>query len=67
MPESLYVQLSSLQLGHALQLEDHPNDALRQYQQLDQAWTYADQDFPALRQLKGYEKQLERHAFQPVE
>lgn len=60
MPESLYVKLSRLQLGHTLQLAGHREEALKEFHTLDDAWASADSDFPALRQLRELERQANR-------
>jgi len=59
-PSSLYVVLSRLELGRALQQMKDRDGASKIYQQLDQQWRNADADFPPLKELHAYEHELAR-------
>jgi tetratricopeptide (TPR) repeat protein/DNA-binding winged helix-turn-helix (wHTH) protein len=59
-PDSLYVELSTLELGHSLQLIGDTSHARLEYEQLEKVWRDADPDFPPLRQMHRYEQQLPR-------
>ncbi len=59
-PDSPYIPLAQLELGRSLQLiGDHDRAAIA-YHQLDELWNRADKDFPPLKQLHSYERELER-------
>jgi DNA-binding winged helix-turn-helix (wHTH) protein/tetratricopeptide (TPR) repeat protein len=52
----VYVSLSKLEMGHAFQILGNNVDASRAFDQLDEIWKNADQDFPPLQRLRVYEK-----------
>ena len=54
-PESIYVNLSLLQLGHSLQMSGRCDDARRAYAELHLVWKNADPDFPPLKDLPSFE------------
>jgi DNA-binding winged helix-turn-helix (wHTH) protein/tetratricopeptide (TPR) repeat protein len=58
MPYSLYVSLSQLELGRALQLSGDSAAASLAYDEAANLWKDADADFPPLRQLNTYQHQL---------
>jgi DNA-binding winged helix-turn-helix (wHTH) protein/TolA-binding protein len=57
-PTSLYVVLSQLELGRALQLAGDRENAKRVFRDLRDTWKDADPDFPPLKQLDDYERRL---------
>ena len=59
MPYSLYVALSQLQLGRALQLSGDRVGASRSYETAAEIWKGADADFPPLQELRSYKRDLE--------
>jgi eukaryotic-like serine/threonine-protein kinase len=54
-PDSPYILLAQLELGHALQLSGNQQEAIPQFQQLEETWKHADTDFPPLKLLHLYE------------
>lgn len=54
-PNSPYILLSQLELGHTLQLSGNPQEATTQFQQLEEVWKNADADFPPIKLLHLYE------------
>ncbi|WP_083836657.1 winged helix-turn-helix domain-containing protein [Granulicella mallensis] len=54
-PNSPYILLSQLELGHALQLSGNSQEATAQFQQLEEVWKNADTDFPPIKLLHLYE------------
>jgi tetratricopeptide (TPR) repeat protein len=57
-PTSLYVVLSQLELGRALQLAGDRDSARRIFHDLRGTWKDADPDFPPRKQLDDYERRL---------
>ncbi len=57
-PASLYIGLSELELGRALQLAGKIPDARLAYSKAENFWKDADPHFPALIQLQTYEREL---------
>ena len=58
MPHSPYVALSQLELGHSLLLTGDLQGASRYLQEAANAWKDADPDFPPLRLLHAYQRDL---------
>jgi hypothetical protein len=56
LPNSLYVVLSQLELGHSYQLAGDHENAKRVLDDLTQVWKNADPDFPPLKQLQYDER-----------
>jgi DNA-binding winged helix-turn-helix (wHTH) protein/tetratricopeptide (TPR) repeat protein len=54
----VYVVLSQMELGHALQLLGDRTNAERSYRASERVWSEADPDFPPLQELRAYERQL---------
>lgn len=54
-PESIYVNLAMLRIGHAQQVSGHCDEARKQYATLDAFWKNADRDFSPLKELKSFE------------
>ena len=52
----VYVRLSELEMGHAFQILGNNIDASRAFDELDEIWKNADQDFPPLQRLRLYEE-----------
>ncbi len=57
-PQSLYVGLAQLEMGHALQISGDDTSAQRSYDIVLRLWKNADPDFPPLRQLHLFQKSL---------
>jgi DNA-binding winged helix-turn-helix (wHTH) protein/tetratricopeptide (TPR) repeat protein len=57
-PNSPYIVLARLELGRALQLAGDRPGAERHYQQVASVWKDADPDYPPLKQLRAYEREL---------
>jgi hypothetical protein len=57
----VYVNLSKLEMAHAFQILGNNADASRAFDELDEIWKNADQDFPPLQRLRGYEE-LRKHS-----
>ena len=58
LPDSLYVVLSQLELGHSYRLAGDHENAKRVLDELTQLWKNADPDFPPLKQLQTEERTL---------
>ena len=56
----VYVVLSQLELGHALQLLGDRVGAEHAYNEVKQIWKNADSGFPPLQRLHAYQRQLEQ-------
>ena len=52
----VYVNLSKLEMAHAFQILGNNADASRAFDELDEIWKNADQDFPPLQRLRRYEE-----------
>ena len=52
----VYVRLSKLEMGHAFQILGNNIDASRAFDELDEIWKNADQEFPPLQRLRLYEQ-----------
>ena len=59
-PDSLYVALSRLELGHALQLSGDRDNAARSYSEVESVWRDAEPAFPPLQKLRVYQRELTR-------
>ena len=60
-PDSLYIALSQLEMGRALQLSaDRPN-AARAYSEAQKLWKEADPGFPPLQELRAYQNEPTPH------
>ncbi len=57
-PQSPYISLSMLELGRAQALSGNAAEASRQFAELDGIWKDADSDFPPMRELRLYEREL---------
>ena len=56
--DSLYVALSRLELGRALQLSGDRGNAARSYGETETIWRDADPNFPPLQKLRVYQREL---------
>ena len=56
----IYVVLSQLELGHALQLVGDRKNAERSYREVEKTWKDADPGFPPLEKLRAYQSELRR-------
>jgi eukaryotic-like serine/threonine-protein kinase len=52
----VYVSLSKLEMGRAFQILGNNGDSSRAFDELDEIWKNADQDFPPLQRLRAYEE-----------
>jgi DNA-binding winged helix-turn-helix (wHTH) protein/tetratricopeptide (TPR) repeat protein len=57
-PDSPYIVLARLELGRALQLAGDRTSAQRNYLQVAFLWKDADPDYPPLKQLHAYQREL---------
>ena len=60
----LYVVLSQLEMGHALQLIGDQANATRMYDEVARVWKDADPGFPPLQELRVYQQELTPHSLQ---
>ena len=58
LPNSLYLVLSQLELGRSFQLAGDHENAQRVFDDLKRVWKNADPNFPPLKQLQSYERNL---------
>lgn len=58
LPNSLYVVLSQLKLGHSFQLAGDHENAQRVFDDLTHVWKNADPDFPPLKRLQYYQRNM---------
>ena len=58
LPTSLYIPLSQLELGHSLQLAGDSDKAARTFEDLAQFWKDANPDFPPLKRLRSYQRNI---------
>jgi eukaryotic-like serine/threonine-protein kinase len=58
LPTSLYIVLSQLELGHSLQLAGDLDAAARTFENLAHLWKDADPDFPPLKRLHHYQRNI---------